>query len=97
MQDMVREFGCVISSNHRSTVSVDSVYDHFDVPSYPKTSATGVAHFIHFPSPLIQEGDSKSEVHKAMTRQMSKVCTAYAGYMLHLTFYRFNSHSTIIT
>jgi hypothetical protein len=97
MQDMIREFGCVVSSNHRSTISVDNVYDHFDIPSYPKTSATGVAHFVHFPSPLIQDGDSKTEVHKAMSRQMSKVCSAYTGYMPNLTGYRFNSHSISIT
>jgi hypothetical protein len=76
---------------------VDNVYDHFDVPNYPKTSATSVAHFVHFPSPLIQDGDSKVEVQKAINRQVSKVCAAYAGCMLNLTCYRFNFHSIVIT
>src|SRR5271166_2318362 len=96
MQDMAREFGCVISGHCQSTISVDSVYDHFDVPSYPKTSVMGIAHFVHFPSPLIQEGALKPEVHKVMNRQMSKVCVAYAEYMPNLTSYRFNSHSIVI-
>jgi hypothetical protein len=66
MQDMIREFGCVISSNYQNTISVNNVYNHFDVPNYPKTSATGVAYFVHFPGPLIQDRDLKAEVQKAM-------------------------------
>ena len=53
---------------------MNDVYDHYDVSSYPKTSSTGVAYFIHFLSPLIQEGDTKLEVQKAINRQMLKVC-----------------------
>jgi hypothetical protein len=93
---MIQEYGCVISSNYQRTISVDSVYDHFDIPSYPKTSATGIAHFVHFQSPLIQEGASKAEVNKAMNRQMSKVCCAYAKYMPNLTSYRFNSRFAVL-
>jgi hypothetical protein len=53
MQDMIREFGYVISSNYQNTISVDNVYNYFDVLNYPKTSATGVAYFVYFPGPLI--------------------------------------------
>ena len=84
MQSMLQEFGCVISTNNRSVVSVNTVYDHFDIPSYPQTSATGIAHFVHFRSPLIQNGASKAEARKAVDRQISKVCYAYAMYMQRL-------------
>ena len=53
MQDMIREFGCVVSSNYQSTISVDNVYNYFDISNYLKTSATGVAYFVYFLSPLI--------------------------------------------
>jgi hypothetical protein len=45
---------------------VDNVYNHFDVLNYFKTSATGIAYFVYFPGPLIQDRDSKAEVQKAM-------------------------------
>ena len=90
---MLQEFGYIISSNHQSTISMNAVYDHFDILSYPKTSIVGVAHFVHFPTPLIQEGDSKVEVQHAVNQQMSKVCVAYIEDMLNLTAYRSNSYS----
>jgi len=85
MQSMLQEFGCVISTNNRSVVSVNAVYDHFDIPSYPQTSVTGIAHFVHYRSPLIQNRASSAEARKAADRQISKVCCAYAMYMQQLT------------
>jgi hypothetical protein len=97
MQDMIQEFGCVVSSNHQSIVSVDNVYNYFNVLNYPKTSAISVAHFVHFLSLLIQDRDLKAEVQKAINQQMSKVCIAYTRCILNLTYYKFNSHSIVIT
>jgi hypothetical protein len=74
MQNQLQEFGCTLSSNGRSKVSINEVFDHLDVPYYPKTSLDGVAHFIHYSSPLLTPDTLRDEVFRIAKEQMSKVC-----------------------
>lgn len=73
MQDSITQFGRLASTSNKSKIYVEEAIDHLDVPSYPKTSEKGVAHFIHLKSPLNVERKSKKEVAEIMTRFMSKV------------------------
>lgn len=81
IQEDIQQFGCILSSNGRSKVSIDQIYDHIDIPSYPKTSINGVGHFIHFETPIIQDSSTASEIYHIAKRQMSKVYSAYALYI----------------
>ena len=78
MQNQLRDFGFTLCSNGRSKVFINKVFDHLDIPYYPKTSLEGVAHFVHFSDPLLTNDASTSEVYKIAKEQMSKVCRAYA-------------------
>ncbi|KAH8585952.1 hypothetical protein B0O99DRAFT_602886 [Bisporella sp. PMI_857] len=73
LQSTAHEFGCIISSNSRSKVIVKEVIDHIDMPSYPKTTSTGVAHFIHLNKPLFELLATKTQVYKTSTQIMSKI------------------------
>lgn len=88
MQTQLREFGCTLSSNGRSNVSINEVFDHLDIPYYPKTSVEGVAHFIHFSEALLTPDTPKNEVFRIAKEQMSKVCQAYADAKLFTYFFR---------
>jgi hypothetical protein len=72
---------------------VEEVMDHMDMPSYPKTTSTGVAHFIHLNKPLFELLATKTQVYEASTQIMSKVCIAYA-LLVHIINCnnRFNFH-----
>ena len=48
------------------------------MPAYPRTSITGIAHFIHGVTPCINESQSSLKIQQAITREMSEVCIAYA-------------------
>ena len=76
-QDLIQEYGAVVSTNGRSRISVTESFDHLDVPAYPKTSADGVIHFVHFASPLIGTDASKAEAKGMISKHMSKVCITY--------------------
>ncbi len=82
MQEQLRDIGCTLSSNSRSKVSINEVFDHLDIPYYLKTSLEGVAYFIHYSNPLLTPNTSKDEVFRIAREQMSKVCRAYAVVIL---------------
>jgi hypothetical protein len=77
VQDQLRDFGCTLCSNGRSKVSINEVFDHLDIPYYPKTSLEGVVHFVHFSNPLLMNNTLTSKVYKIAKEQMSKVYRAY--------------------
>lgn len=47
------------------------------MPLYPKTSITGVIHFISHSTPLIQENSTINEVYKVAKAEISKACAEY--------------------
>ncbi len=67
----------IISSNGRHIVLATEAIDHFDMPLYPKTSITGVIHFISHSTPLIQENSTINEVYKVAKAEISKACAEY--------------------
>ncbi|KAH8586740.1 hypothetical protein B0O99DRAFT_695204 [Bisporella sp. PMI_857] len=69
----IKSFGCTLSSNGRSSVAIKEVFDHLDIPYYPKTSSEGVGHFVHFAEPLFSLDASKSDVFRIAREQMSKI------------------------
>ena len=71
---------------------MNKIYDSLDIPSYPKTSEDGVAHFIHFDTPLVQEGCTSSDAYHLAKQQMSKASLVYTMYISGLLYNRFNSH-----
>jgi hypothetical protein len=81
IQEDIQQFGCILSSNGRSKVSIGQIYDHIDIPSYPKTSINGVGHFIHFETPIIQDSSTASEIYYIAKRQMSREYSAYTSYI----------------
>src|SRR5436853_719544 len=78
-QDAIIKSGAVINLNGQSKISVLKIMDHFMMPDYPATSENGIAHFIHYPNPV--KSEDKSAVQDAITREMSKICSACVGYM----------------
>jgi hypothetical protein len=75
------QFGLVLSSNGRSTVSVTEVYDTTSIPPYPMTSDSGVAYFIHYEKLICNPGCTAQEAQVQIGKQMSQVCLAYAKLM----------------
>lgn len=77
MQDDLQEFGVTLCRSSRHSISINEVFDHLDIPYYPKTSLNGIAHFIHFSTSLVHPEMSKKEVYQVALEQMSKVCSLY--------------------
>ncbi len=73
MQDQLQDFGYTLYSNSRSKVSINKVFDHLNIPYYPKTSFKSVAHFVHFLDPLLINDTLMSKVYKIVKEQISKV------------------------
>jgi hypothetical protein len=44
------------------------------MPLYPKTSIRGIAHFISYSTPLIQEDSTIEQVYKVTKAEISKAC-----------------------
>lgn len=84
MQDTALKYGAVVSSNGNKSIVVNEVFDHYYVPDYPATAEGGIAHFVHFQKPLLQEGGTQAEHNAVFTRLMSRVCTTYPSYMLSI-------------
>ncbi len=76
---MITETGAIISSNGRSKISVEEVIDYSMMPEYPATSENGILHFIHCQNSM--QGEGLATARDAATREMSKVCSAYAVHM----------------
>ena len=72
-----------MSSNGRRSIQCSEVKDHLITPAYPATDQSGILHFIHFPQPIISEEASKDELKDAFERISTRVCLAYALYMLY--------------
>jgi hypothetical protein len=81
MQDMIQQYRAIISSNRRSRVIVTSVFDHLDIPPYPKTSANRIIHFVSLQGLLLNDNASLLEARAFIAKHMSKVCYAYISSM----------------
>jgi hypothetical protein len=88
---MIQQYGAVICTNGRFAVSATEVFDHLDIPAYPKTSVTGVIHFVHFQKPLLGEDASLTEARDVIAKHMSKVRYAKPILPIYSNLRRFNS------
>lgn len=85
-QDLIEQFGAVVSSNGRNKVKIEEVQDHLLIPEYPHTSVEGILHFIHLArSPLPTPGSENvtKEIFEMFTQLTSEVSSLYLLHKLN--------------
>lgn len=71
--ESIAAFGLIISSNHRTTISVEEVYDVLATPEYPITALNGAATFVHFTGRFIPEPVNEQSIRGAFGRIKNQI------------------------